>query len=135
MSSEQKQKIKNILELNKNLEEEFLNWNISYNKRADLIIFGADFPPGSFYVNTLDGMMIRVDSNNKIHGFAIENAKSFIKKHKEFLPLAYVIYPVRSRILFALYKLLIQPLEHRVDPLRETVSVSKNYLAGQVVCA
>src|SRR3990167_2409544 len=51
------------------------DWNIYYNKKADMITMGANFPAGTFYYCVDDGAMIRIDENNKIYGFAIENAK------------------------------------------------------------
>jgi hypothetical protein len=49
------------------------------------------------------GMMIRLDKNGKIYGFAIENASYFIKDKPDFAYVMYpIIHPLRAKIIFGL---------------------------------
>lgn len=81
------------------------NWKISYDRKADMIFMGAGFPKETFYVPVDEkGFMVRVDKDFKIYGFAIENAKAFVRETPELQPLNYVIRPIRS--LFSLLLLV-----------------------------
>ena len=98
---ELKTKLKEVMSLNENLRErvESENWMISYNKKADMLLMGGVFPEGSFYLPIEDGVMLRVDENNKVWGFAIENTKHFIRNNPEVgFILSFIVYPVRTRI-------------------------------------
>ena len=79
-----KTELKEILAANESLREGVKHWSVSYNKTADMVVAGKDFPVGSFYFPVDDGVMLRIDKDKKIYGFAIENAKYFIKEHPEF---------------------------------------------------
>lgn len=95
--------LKEILLANKNLEQRFKaeNWQASYNKRTDMIIMGSEFPAETFYFPIEDtGLMLRIDSGGKIYGFAIENAKYFIKKNPEIgISLSFLVHPFTSQIV------------------------------------
>ena len=133
--NEIKQKIKTIIEANPDLRELSQDWSMSYNKRADMVFMGANFPENTFYVPVDENMMIRVDKDNKIHGFAIENAKSFIKKHPEFIPLHFVIYPYRSLFLVLPYYFVLYQTIRGINRMKHAFSVSENYIAGRVFYA
>jgi len=101
-----KKKLKEIFDANgdlrQNLEKNPNMWSFSYNRKADMLVVGEEFPIGSFFYQVKDGIMLRIDDSNKIYGFAIENTKDFISNNKEigFL-LSFIVYPVRS-LLFKL---------------------------------
>ena len=85
--------LKSILEKNPDIvrgDAPLVRWSIKYLKDSDMIILGEKFPSGTFYLHIKDGVMVRIDKKEKIYGFAIENAKSFIKKNPE---VGFVFYP------------------------------------------
>ena len=80
--------IKKILSKNPKLNERMIseNWGINYDKHSDVLIVGNKFPKGSesVYLNHKNGILIRVDENEKIYGFIIEDFKAvFLKKQKD----------------------------------------------------
>ncbi|MEI6238310.1 MAG: hypothetical protein WCP15_02100 [bacterium] len=77
-------RLKEIINKNSELRErvEREAWSVNYNKKADMIIMGGDFPVNTSYYPVGDtGVMIRIDKDEKIYGFAIENVKFFMKKN------------------------------------------------------
>ncbi|MBM3261403.1 hypothetical protein FJY93_03205 [Candidatus Kaiserbacteria bacterium] len=126
-----KEELKAILSANDNLPSEIRGWAVSYNKTADMFIAGRDFPLGSFYFSVDEGVMLRVDENKKIYGFAIENAKSFVKNNPQFaLPFSIVMHPIRFYIftlptLFVFYHVAIG-----IVKMRSILSIS-DYIAGK----
>lgn len=91
------QKLREILDSN-NLPEMIEGWTrYSYNKEADLFEAGTNYPAGSYFFSIDDtGVMLRIDDQKKIYGFAIENVKVFLKENPQFdLPLSYFIAPAR----------------------------------------
>ena len=130
MEQDTKQKLKEILLVNENLRERLENdpWSISYNKKADMVLMGTKFPIGSFYYPVGGtGVMLRIDENNKLYGFAIENAKSFIKENPEMaIVLSFIVYPVRSFfILFLIYHTI-----KGVNNIKRILSMG-DYVAGK----
>ncbi|MDB5239285.1 MAG: hypothetical protein JWO00_620 [Candidatus Parcubacteria bacterium] len=97
---------KNDPNLHERAREE--GWKIRYNKRSDMLLIGNKFPKGSFYTYVLDtGFMLRIDKNETIHGYAIENAKYFIRQNAEIGFVLYpFVYPIRAKILFAISRML-----------------------------
>ena len=87
MESNMKKKLKEIFDANgdlrQNLEKNPNMWSFSYNRKADMLVVGEEFPIGSFFYQVKDGIMLRIDDSNKIYGFAIENTKDFISNNKE----------------------------------------------------
>ncbi len=100
---QQKIKLMEILSCNTNLEQRIKadNWVVNYRKEPDMLIIGAGFPDGTFYFNFDDsGLMIRIDKNNKIYGFAIENAKFFLERNSSIKPAFYpYVHPIKSFFL------------------------------------
>jgi hypothetical protein len=90
------------------------SWDAFYDKKADTVTIGLDFPANTYltYLDE-DGFLLRVDSNNMIHSFVIENASKYKKIRKELsLPLSVIMYPTRTKyitlpILFAVYQMSI----------------------------
>jgi len=103
------------------------DWGIFYDKRTDMVTIGRTFPGKSFYHPVDDGFMLRIDSKNKIHGFAIENAKHFLELHPEFTPLYFVVYPYRSLILLVAYFLFSQTLRG-MNRMKAILSLSESYV-------
>lgn len=105
MEKTMKEKMDEILKANTDLRERLdkdpSQWSISYNKKADMVIIGEQFPAGTFYFPVHDtGVMVRIDNNNKIYGFAIENAKYFMRKNPEMaLPLSVVVNPIKFKLV------------------------------------
>jgi len=132
MNKKTNKQMRTIWEANAELKEQSLGWKLSYNKMNDTVFFGEDCPEGTFYVNAGDGMMVRVDANNRIYGFAIENATHFIQRNSEFAPLVLVMHPIKSRIFYAVYKTIIRPTAGLVQNIS---TISQNYLAGKAVYA
>ncbi len=109
MEMKNKQLIEEILNKNPDIRERMDSWSISYDKRADFLIFGESFTADSAYVllSETDGIMVRVNSSNKILGFAIENTKMFIKNNPgESLALRYFVYPVRTKMYMYMFGLM-----------------------------
>ncbi|OGY54612.1 MAG: hypothetical protein A2951_03000 [Candidatus Buchananbacteria bacterium RIFCSPLOWO2_01_FULL_56_15] len=128
IESTKKEEIEKILRANENLLERAKgeDWNIYYNKKADMITMGANFPAGTFYYCVDDGAMIRIDENNKIYGFAIENAKFYLKRHPEIALLFYpIVHPYRFFGLLLRYKFV-----RNVDKIGKILSFS-NSIAGK----
>lgn len=124
-----KESLKEILDANtdlrKKLEGNTLNWSISYDRRSDMVRMGGLYPKGTFYYPVLDtGVLIRVDKNNKIHGFAIENAKYYIKKHPEIaVVLSFVVYPYRSFFLMPIFRVMYHT-EKTLDSVKSILTIS-----------
>lgn len=93
------QDLRTILEAN-NLPEIMAGWTPVYNKKADMFEAGTSFPEGSFYFPIDDtGVMLRIDNNNKIYGFAIENVKVFMRENPEFaFVLSSFVSPLKFRL-------------------------------------
>ncbi|MFH1890381.1 MAG: hypothetical protein ABIJ91_02345 [Candidatus Kuenenbacteria bacterium] len=121
-----KEQLKNIIDNNPDIEKRMKieNWDIKYRKSSNMIIMGTQFPKDSFYfyVNG-SGVMARIDKNNKIYGFAIENARFFIKKNPEigwfFYPL---VYPIKFFWMNLIWK--------STDKIKKMTVVS-DYIAGE----
>mgnify|MGYP001567441710 FL=1 len=133
MEQDTKQKLKEILLVNENLRERLENdpWSISYNKKADMVLMGTKFPIGSFYYPVGGtGVMLRIDENNKLYGFAIENTKSFIKENPEMaIVLSLIVYPVRSFFILCLYFFTYHAIK-RFDNIKRILSIG-DYVAGK----
>ena len=134
MEQEIKQKLKEILSRNEDLRERLERdpWAISYNKRADMVLMGTAFPVGSFYYPVGGtGVMLRIDKNDKLYGFAIENAKSFIKQNPEMgIALSFIIYPIRSFFVkLPLYFIAYHALKG-FNTMKSILSVG-DYVAGK----
>lgn len=96
-------KMKQILNANPDFKVRAKNWVVSYNKRADMLTIGGSYTDGSYYVSLDDGVLMRVDLDNKILGFTIENAKFYLKRNPEYsLAFSYFVYPIRTRIVLPL---------------------------------
>lgn len=96
MADKNQQITQKIEEHNRDLRERIAaeKWNISYDKRTDMVFMGATFLKGTFYVPINDtGFLVRVDKDYKIHGFAIENAKHFIKENPDMRALNLIVRP------------------------------------------
>ncbi len=93
-----KEEVKKIFSQNPDLKERMKHWSTAYNKGADMIASGEKYPVGSFYTSIGEGIMLRIDKNGRIYGFAIENVKDFIKQNPNplGLSLSIYVYPVRS---------------------------------------
>ncbi|MCX6786371.1 MAG: hypothetical protein NTU85_00925 [Candidatus Kaiserbacteria bacterium] len=121
--------LKEIMLANPNLDRRIKSdaWSVSYNRRADMVLMGESFPKGSFYVPVEDGVLVRIGKNKKIYGFAIENAKSFIKRNPRGvgLALSFIVYPIRS-MLFTLPVLFIT---YQAARMRSILSVSDFFAA------
>ncbi|HEC32943.1 MAG TPA: hypothetical protein ENI63_01630 [Candidatus Kaiserbacteria bacterium] len=106
LKEEEKKELLIIFEKNDNLHQRMMreNWNIKYNKGSDMILMGVPFIEGTFYRSVGNtGMMIRLDKDDKIHGFAIENAKFFLRENQEFIGLYPLVYPLRTKAMFAVF--------------------------------
>lgn len=121
-----KEQLKKIFAVNndmhRRIEEE--NWDVKYNKESDFLIMGTKFPENSFYfyVNG-SGVMIRVDGNNKIYGFAIENTKKFIKNNAEIGWLFYpIVHPIKFFWMYLLWR--------GIDRMKRITAVT-DYIAGE----
>lgn len=124
-----KKQLKAIIERNSDLQQRIREgkWKVKYNKPSDMIIMGEAFPADSFYFYLNgSGVMIRIDSDNRIYGFAIEDAKYFIKNNPDigwlFMPL---VYPLRYFWLNAVYKVF-----GGFSEIRRIFAVSE-YIAGE----
>ncbi len=136
-SIEQKNKaLQQILSVNSDLQKRSVEegWKVLYDKRTDMVTIGKEFPAGTFYYPVEDGFMLRVDKDNKIYGFAIENAKLFVEKHKEFLPLSFVIYPYRSLFMLASF-ILIHKTLNGMKEMGAIFSASQSYVASKACYA
>ena len=131
---ELKEELKEILSANENLVERMKDeqWNIFYNKRADMVTMGHEFPVGTFYYPIEDGVMLRIDKGNIVYGIAIENASFFIKKHPDIgFGLSLIMYPSKRFILFVILVFLyhtINVLKVLRNMLPERMS---DYIAGR----
>jgi hypothetical protein len=109
-----KEQLLAIRDANSNLDDRMKSWDAFYDKKADTVTIGLDFPANTYltYLDD-DGFLLRVDSNNMIHSFVIENASKYKKIRKELsLPLSVIMYPTRTKyitlpILFAVYQMSI----------------------------
>lgn len=106
-----KQELKTIVEKNNSRIRQRIAdhaWNTRYRKDSDMLIMGEDFPKGSFYTYVdKSGVMLRIDNDGIIYGYAIENTKHFIKKNPEVGFIFYpIVYPIRAKILFHLWKIV-----------------------------
>lgn len=127
--------LKEIMNANPDLDNRVINggWTVSYNRRADMVVMGERFPKGTYYIPVDDGVMVRIDSDKKIYGFAVENAKSFIKRNPRGvgLALSFVVYPLRS-ILFTLPILYIT---YQAARMKSILSVSDYFVARTAFAA
>lgn len=125
--AEEKKQLKNIVEKNSDLQERIQkeNWGTRYNRASDMIVMGTQFPAGSFYVYVNgSGVMIRVDDSYKIYGFAIENAKAFVRKNQEIGVLFYpMVFPIRFFWMYWTWR--------GMNKMKRIMSVS-DYIAGEV---
>lgn len=126
-----KEELKAILNANDTLPEDIRGWSVSYNKKADMFIAGKDFPIGSFYFPVDEGVMLRIDKDRKIYGFAIENTKFFMRENPQLaLPLSILVYPYR----FWLYTLPTLFISHHIakglNKMRSITTIS-DYIAGK----
>ena len=126
-----KEELKEILAMNDALPEDITQWSVSYNRKVDMVVAGKDFPVGSYYFPVAEGVMLRVDKDKKIYGFAIENASFFVKNHAQFaLPLSIVMHPVR----FYLFTLPVMFIFYKVQTgmlrIRGMLTIS-DYIAGR----
>ena len=110
----EKKEMREIISANPNLrdrlEKDPYIWSFHYNKKADMLVVGEKFPVGSFYhyIPNNSGVMLRVDKNKKIYGFAIENTKFFMKKNPEVgFYLSLIVYPKRTQILFTILSIFL----------------------------
>jgi hypothetical protein len=104
------------------------SWEIKYRKDSDMILMGAKFPSDTFYFDVKgSGVLVRIDDDKKIYGFAIENFKYFTKKNPEFRLFYFLIaHPFQAYALYILIKSL--------DKMR-MIKVVSEYVAGQAVYA
>jgi hypothetical protein len=103
-----KDELKRILKKNEGTQQKSLP--VKYNRKADMIIIGGSFPEGSLYVSVEDtGMLIRINRDEMIIGYAIENAKCFIQKNPNLLmsiELVPLVYPIRAKIAHHILKFI-----------------------------
>ena len=127
------QELKEILSSNRDLKERTASesWEISYNKKADMLTMGAEFPKGSFYYPLEDtGVLLRIDKNKKIYGFAIENTKYFIKNNPDVgFVLSLFVYPIRSMFVTFPYYFFVSKT---MKGIREIKGILSDYVAGKV---
>jgi hypothetical protein len=132
------EKLKEIVEANKDLKERISSdrWSISYNKDADMIIMGGVFPKGSFYHPVDDsGVLMRIDKNNRILGFAIEDTKYFIKQNPEMaFALNFVVHPYRTKYITIPALFIAYQTKRSLNNMKSILSVS-DYVAGKAVFA
>lgn len=132
-NKQEDKKLKSILDSNHDLHQRMYDeeWSVKYRKSSDMLVMGAAFPEGSFYhyVNGT-GVMVRVDENQKIYGFAIENIKSFIKENPE---VGFMFYPIVYPYRF-LFRILIYRIWRNIDELKKISAVS-DYIAGRASLA
>jgi|SRR3989344_383198 len=125
------EELQNIIASNADLKERITadRWTVSYNKRADFLLMGGEFPKGSFYYPVDDsGLMLRVDKDNKVYGFAIENAKRFATEFPELkFALQLATHPLRTKYLIIPVMSLVYNMAVGMDSI---MSVS-NYVAGK----
>jgi len=128
---EKTEELRDIVATNPDLKERIVaeRWSISYNKRADFVLMGGNFPEGSFYYPIDDsGLMLRIDKDNKLYGFAVENAKRFATEFPELkFALQLAMHPVRTKYFIFPAMFLVY---HMVIGIDAIVSVS-NYVAGK----
>ncbi|TRZ53454.1 hypothetical protein D4R99_00815 [bacterium] len=133
MEKEQLKKIKDIMLVNEDLRERSSeeSWSVQYNKKADILTIGTTFPVGSFYYNLSDtGVMLRIDSNNKIYGFAVENTKYFMKRNPEVgISLYPIVYPIRSRVLFPIFSLVFS-VKYGLSKI-QSIGTLTDFVAGR----
>lgn len=114
------------------------SWSFSYNRDADMLEVGDEFPEGSYYLSVGGtGVLIRVDQQKKVHGFAIENVKSFIRENPEFaLPLSYFAYPIRFYLFYLPAISLMYQTFRVMHFLQMAISkATSDYIAGRLVRA
>jgi len=138
MEQNTKQQLEKIVAANGDLRERIQkeSWTISYNRSADMISMGGNFPKSTFYFSLKDSrVMVRIDKNYRIYGFAIENAKAFIKENpQEGVLLSFIVYPIRSfAIKLPLYFLAYQTTKG-VETMKSIFSIS-DYVAGRAAYA
>ena len=134
MEQNAKQQLEKIISVNRDLRERVKkeDWSISYNRKADMLLMGGIFPTETFYFPLNDSrVMVRIDKDYKIYGYAIENAKAFIRENpEEGLILSFIVYPVRSLLFkLPLYFLAYQTAKG-IESMRAIWSIS-NYVAGR----
>lgn len=135
MDQSVKEQLEKMVSVNGDLQERMQaeRWTISYDRRADMIRMGGKFPKGTFYL-PLGGtrVMVRIDKNHKIYGYAIENAKAFIKENPEegFL-LSFVVYPIRSFLFKLPYRILMYHTIRGIRGGMEGMISISNYVAGK----
>lgn len=137
MEQDQKQ-LKAIVAANQDLKErvEAERWSISYNKDADMVLMGTKFPKNTFYYPVDDsGVLLRIDNNNKLYGYAIEDAKVRMKENPEIsLALSFVIHPYRTRLITLPIFFLIHQTARGINGMKSIFSVS-DYVAGKAAFA
>ena len=121
-----KERLRAISEANGDLSERMKDWDISYNKKADMVTMGGTIPEGTYYIYAdEDGAMIRVDEQNRIYGFAIENATYFKKKHPEVaFALNFVMYPTRTRFITIPFLACVYHTKLSIDKMRGIFAVA-----------
>lgn len=126
--------LKDIIAANQDLKGrvEAERWSISYNKEADMVLMGTKFPRNTFYYPVGDsGVLLRVDSKNRLYGYAIENAKIRIKENPEIsLALSFVIHPYRTRFIIFPILFLVHQTARSINGMKSIFSVS-DYVAGK----
>lgn len=133
--NKQSEELKAILECNQDLKERVSSedWSISYNKKADMISMGTSFPEGTFYFPIEEtGALLRIDKNNKIYGFAIENAKQFAKENPELqFPLYFIMYPKRSLFIKLPLAFIAYHTVKGIDNMTSNILAVSDYIAGK----
>ena len=139
MEQKLKQKLENIASANKDLKQRMQSehWGVSYNRKADMLSIGTTFPENSHYVSVGDGVMLRIDQDNRVYGFSIENTKLFIKENPEIgFALSLIVYPVRSYLKLPVYFLAYHSLRgfNAMKNMRAMSSLS-DHIAGKALFA
>jgi len=106
-----KEKLKTILIANKELSSRMRDedWDVLYDRQADLVVICGSLPKDSQYVPIGDeGFMVRMKSDDdKIYGFAIENFKHFASIHQDFkLMFMPLTNPVRFWFIWLILSLM-----------------------------
>ncbi len=92
------------------------DWDISYDKRADMLYVHGTIPKESMYHYVgNEGFMVRINQDEKIFGFAVENYRAFASRHTD---VKWIFMQVTDPVLYHIVKVVAQAVR-KVDQLKE----------------